>query len=90
LKRIEFAGTRVSAIRIKWAPDSKSVIYLAELNGRVAVLKHPLGGGSPKETASFDEGELSDFGYSTDGQFLAVTRGVWQHDVVLISDLNRY
>ncbi len=29
------------------------------------------------------------FNYSFDSQMLAVTRGSWQHDVVLISDLNR-
>ncbi len=39
--------------------------------------------------ATFDQEELFDFDYSADGQFLAVTRGGWKHDVVLISDLNR-
>ena len=42
---------------------------------------------SSQKTLEFED-EVFDFGYSSDGQLLAVTRGGWQHDVVLISDLN--
>lgn len=46
-------------------------------------------GGPTEQLALFDQDELFDFDYSPDGQLLAVTRGLWQHDVVLITDLNR-
>ena len=90
LKRIEFPGGSFSGNRIRWTPDGKALIYTANLGGPTAIIKQSLGGGRPKEIARFDERELSDFGYSIDGQFLAVTRGAWQHDIVLISDLNPY
>lgn len=71
-------------------PDGKALIYGVERNGVTALIKQSLDGGPPEEIAGFDEDELFDFGYSFDGRFLAVTRGGWQHDVVLISDLSRY
>ena len=90
LKRIEFPGGSFSGNRIRWTPDGKALIYTANLGRPTAIIKQSLGGGRPEEIARFDEGDLSDFGYSIDGQFLAVTRGVWQHDIVLISDLTPY
>jgi len=89
LKRIEFPGAFFTGTRIKWTPDGKTLLYAAVLDGPAAIFRQSLSGGPPEETASFDEDELSDFGYSVDGHFLAVTRGGWQHDIVLISDLNR-
>jgi hypothetical protein len=36
-----------------------------------------------------NEDDIFDFGYSPDGQQLAVTRGDWQFDVVLVNGLNQ-
>jgi Tol biopolymer transport system component len=89
LKRLEFRGTDLSGTRIKWIPDGKAVIYPTVLDGPTVILKQPLEGGVPEEITRFEDDELFDFGYSSDGQYLAVTRGSWQHDVVLINDLNK-
>ena len=75
---------------LRWSADGKALIYGVERNGMTALIKQPLNGSPPEEIMSFDEDELFDFGYSYDGQSLAVTRGGWQHDVVLIRDFNRY
>ena len=61
---------------------------MAEQNGPIAIVKQSVGGGPIEQVALFDQDELFDFDYSVDGQFLAVTRGGWEHDVVLITDLN--
>ncbi|HET9528727.1 MAG TPA: winged helix-turn-helix domain-containing protein [Blastocatellia bacterium] len=90
LKRIEFAGGGFRGFRLQWSADGKALIYGVERNGMTALIKQPLNGSPPEEIMSFDEDELFDFGYSYDGQSLAVTRGGWQHDVVLIRDFNRY
>ena len=89
LKRMEFSGGNFSRTRIRWTPDAKAVIYAAEPGGSTAIIKQALAGGPPEETVRFDEAGLDDFGYSLDGQFLAVTLDAWQNDIVLISDLNR-
>ena len=90
LKRIEFTRGGFSGSRMQCTPDGKALVYAAELGGAITINKQSLGGGPPEEITSFDQDELFDFGYSIDGQFFAVIRGAWKHDVVLISDLNRY
>jgi hypothetical protein len=49
-----------------------------------------LSGGPPEKIVALAEDSVFDFGYSYDGKLLAVTRGGWQHDIVLITDLNRH
>ena len=73
--------------RIQWTPDGKSLIYAGERNGARAIMKQGLNGDLSEETLDFGKDELFDFGYSPDGRSLAVTRGGWQHDIVLIQDL---
>ena len=58
-----------------------------EHDGATALIRQPIDGSEPRELMNFDEDELFDFGYSADGQSFAVTRGEWQHDIMLISDL---
>ena len=69
--------------------DGKVLVYGGERNGVRALMKQSLNGGLTEEPLNFDTEELFDFGYSADGR-LAVTRGGWQHDIVLISGLNQY
>jgi DNA-binding winged helix-turn-helix (wHTH) protein/Tol biopolymer transport system component len=87
LKRIDYSGNSLSGTRLEWTLDGKAVIYAVRPGRPTAIVRQSLDGGPPEEAASFEQDELFDFGYSTDGQFLAVTRGGWQHDIVLISDL---
>src|SRR5215813_15456571 len=89
MKEFEFAGGGLSGSRMQWTPDSKALIYAVERKGPTALMKQFLEGGPPQEIVDFGSDDLFDFGYSIDGKFLAVTRGVWQHDIVLINDLNR-
>ena len=51
------------------------------------MFRQPLSGGEPTLVMKFED-ELADFSYSQDGQSLAVARGGWQHDIVLIRDLS--
>lgn len=87
LKRIEVRAARLAGYRIKWTADGKALIYIAENDGTLNIMKQSLDGRPPEEVARFDQDDLFDFDYSSSGQF-AVTRGVWKWDVVLISDLN--
>jgi Tol biopolymer transport system component/DNA-binding winged helix-turn-helix (wHTH) protein len=94
LKRLDFTGGGFSGDRIQWTADGKSVLYASVLTGERAIgptviLRQSLDGGPPERLAEFDEGELFDFSYSPDGQYFAATRGEWQHDIVLISNVSR-
>jgi len=89
VKRIDFVGGGFSGTRIQWTADGKALLYAIERNGPTVLVKQKLDGGPPEEIMDFGADELFDFGYSPDGKFLAVTRGIWQHDVVFISDFGR-
>jgi len=87
IKRINFAGGGFSGIRIQWTPDGKALLYAVDRNGPTLLLKQKLDSeGPPQEIMDFGADSLFDFCYSPDGKLLAVTRGVWQHDIVLITD----
>jgi len=86
LKRIEV--DRLTGNRIEWTLDGKALIYVTEHERVLRIMKQSLDGMQPEELARFDQDELFDFDYSADGQ-LAVTRGTWQWDVVLITDLSQ-
>src|SRR6185503_4837491 len=89
VKRVEPGGWGFLGTRLKWTPEGAALRYAAERNGVRAIISQLVNGGAPEKLADFNEDILFDFGYSTDGRLLAVTRGGWQHDVVLISGLNR-
>ena len=86
LKRMTFTGSGFSKCGMEWTSDDKAIIYGAELAGRTILVKRPLDGSLAEEIMNFDGDELFDFGYSVDARLLAVTRGRWQHDIVLITD----
>jgi len=89
LQRIEFTRGGLSGYRIQWAPDGRSLIYVIEREGHQAIVRLSLANSMGQEIMEFFEGHIFDFGYSADGRSFAVTRGNWQHDVVLISDLGQ-
>jgi Tol biopolymer transport system component len=87
LKTFELAAQTFSSNRIQWTRDGKAIIYGTEDEGLTSILRQPLSGGQPTAVMKFED-ELADFSYSQDGQSLAVARGGWQHDIVLIRDLS--
>lgn len=87
LKTFDLAAPTFSSNRIQWTRDGKGVIYGTEHDGVTSIFKQPLSGGAPAVVMKFED-ELADFSYSQDGQSLAVARGGWQHDIVLIRDLS--
>jgi Tol biopolymer transport system component/DNA-binding winged helix-turn-helix (wHTH) protein len=87
LKTFDLAAPTFSSNRIQWTGDGKAVIYGTEHDGITSIFRQPLTGGKPALVMKFED-ELADFSYSQDGQSLAVARGGWQHDIVLIRDLS--
>jgi len=87
LKTFALAAANFSGNRIQWTRDGKALIYGTELDGVTSLFRQPLSGGAPTVVTKFED-ELADFSYSPDGQSLAVARGGWQQDIVLIRDLS--
>jgi Tol biopolymer transport system component/DNA-binding winged helix-turn-helix (wHTH) protein len=86
LRNLELAGWNS---RVQWTTDGKAILYVAYHDGIGRIVKQSLDGSPANEVMSFGEDEAFDFGCSFDGQSLAVTRGAWRHDIVLINDLQR-
>ena len=89
LKRMDFTRAGFSKSRMQWTPDNKALIYALESGGPTRLVRLPVDGSPAEEIMDLSGDELFDFGYSFDDRLFAVTRGGWQHDIVLISDLNR-
>lgn len=87
VKTIDVRESKPSGFRMQWTPDGKSLIYSIERRGQRAIIKQSVDGGPAQELLSISEDDLFDFGYAPDGLQLAVTRGRWQQDIVLIKDL---
>jgi Tol biopolymer transport system component len=87
LKTFDLAAPAFSSNRIEWTRDGTAVIYGTEHDGVTSIFRQSLSGGEPTVVTKFED-ELADFSYSPDGQSLAVARGSWQHDIVLLRDLN--
>jgi len=88
LKTFDLGGENFSGTRSEWTTDGRALVYPVDREGSAVLVEQPLDFGRMEDILKLDD-ELFDFRYSPDGKMLAVTRGGWQHDVVLISDFNR-
>jgi eukaryotic-like serine/threonine-protein kinase len=79
----------VKFIQYRWAPDSKSILYLDNNEGVTNVWSQAVDGGAPKQLTKFTADQIFSFDWSRDGKTLALSRGVVTTDVVLIKDKAR-
>jgi eukaryotic-like serine/threonine-protein kinase len=71
---------------VRWTPDGRALTYI---NGRGIVTNiwlQPVDGGQPRQLTDFNTDRILSFDWSRDGKWLAVSRGVVNNDVVLISN----
>ncbi|MFL6334245.1 MAG: protein kinase domain-containing protein [Pyrinomonadaceae bacterium] len=71
---------------VSWTPDGRALTYI---NGRGIVTNiwlQPVDGGQPRQLTDFNTDRILSFDWSHDGKWLAVSRGVVNNDVVLISN----
>lgn len=77
--------SRVAPPKIVWSGDGRSVVYYRNDANEVGNLwKQPLAGGEPQKLTNFTSHNIFDFSFSPDGKSLAIARGSWNHDAVLL------
>jgi Tol biopolymer transport system component/DNA-binding winged helix-turn-helix (wHTH) protein len=77
-----FIGTH----KILWTRDGQALIYTREKLDRIAnIWIQPLDSSLPKQITNYNSERIFDFGWSPDGAQLAVIRGSWKNEAVLIS-----
>jgi Tol biopolymer transport system component len=71
---------------INWTPDGHAVAYPVYRSGVSNIWAQPLDGGPSQQLTDFRDGIIFDFAWSRDGKQLALSRGMVNSDVVLISN----
>jgi len=85
VQRFDFASW---GLGLQWTSDSKALVFVVKSGTRAFFMKQSLEAGATEKIADLEAEGLYDFAYSSGNRFLAITRSVWQHDLVLISDIN--
>lgn len=70
----------------RWAPDGKGAAFANE-DDHKNLWEQPLDGGPIRALTHFDDAQILDFAWSPDGRRLALSRGKWWDDIILIKGL---
>jgi Tol biopolymer transport system component len=70
---------------LQWTPDGRAIAYIVTSNSVSNIWAQPLAGGEPKPLTDFKDQRIFNFAWSRDGKQLALSRGVVNSDVVLIT-----
>lgn len=71
---------------VKWTADGSGLTYIQDQSGVSNIWVQPLAGGAPKQLTDFKSDRITHFDWSRDGKQLALSRGIFTSDVVLISN----
>lgn len=71
--------------RVRWSPDGQSLQFIVKRDDVENIWQMPLDGGSPKQITNFTSDRIFGYDWSDDGKTLAVIRGAWTADMVLMS-----
>lgn len=88
LKRLTVPASPVGDRRtLRWVPAGGALSYVGTRSGVSNVWSVPLDGGAPRRLTDFRAELIFDFDWSPDGRSLALSRGNFTRDVVIINDL---
>ena len=73
---------------IRWTPDGRFLTYDDNPIGPAKLWMQPVDGGERKLLAEFPSDRIFGFDWSRDGKRLAVVRGLWSSNIVLLKDFN--
>jgi Tol biopolymer transport system component len=71
--------------QLRWTPDGRAVAFIRTSGGVSNLWGQPIDGGPPRQLTVFKEQRILNFAWSRDGKQLALSRGMVNSDVVLIS-----
>ena len=80
------AGSGFPLPALQWTPDGRALNYVVTRDGTSNIWRQPVGGGSPVQTTNFTTNRIFNFAFSPDGSQLALSRGTFNSDVVLIEN----
>jgi Tol biopolymer transport system component len=72
---------------VKWAPDGRALTYTELRVGVSNIWSKPIDGSPARQLTNFKSDRIFNHDWSSDGKRLALARGAWSSDVMLIRDL---
>lgn len=78
---------KADPVRIAWLNNSRTLIYITQIESKNLVWQQSLDEGQPHLIADLGGEEIGDFAVSPDGSTFGFIRGRWTHDAVLIMGL---
>jgi Tol biopolymer transport system component len=75
-----------SMIKLQWTADGQGIYFIALNKGVSNIWRQPVDGSAPMQVTDFKEGRIFNFAFSAKGSQLALSRGTFNSDVVLIEN----
>ncbi len=72
---------------VQWTADGRAINYITLRDGVSNIWRQPIDGGPPVKVTDFKTGGIFNFSYSRDGKRLALSRGTFERDVILLRDM---
>lgn len=69
---------------VQWTPDGQAIDYAVFNDNASNIWRQPLDGSQPFQVTNFNDQQIFNFAYSPDGKRLALSRGTYGRDVVLL------
>ncbi len=70
---------------VRWSPDSQSLQFIVKRGGVENIWQIPLNGDLQKQITNFTADRIFSYDWSDDGKAVAVIRGGWTSDMILLS-----
>lgn len=71
---------------LQWTADGRGIYFVALTNGVSNIWQQPIDGSAPVQVTDFKNGRIFNFAFSADGSQIALSRGTFNSDVVLIEN----
>lgn len=69
---------------VRFSPDGQSIVFIVRRENIDNLWSMPIDGGSPKQITNFTSDGIFGYDWSDDGKNLAIIRGAWTADMVLL------
>ena len=83
----DYADGKSTAVKIAWSPDSRTLLYVSNVDMKNTLWRLALDSGKTEFVADLGGDLIDDFSLAPDGNGFAFIRGKWLHDVVLVKGL---
>ncbi len=69
---------------VRFSPDSRAILFISTTEGVSNIWQQPIDGSPPQQVTNFRSDRIFSYDWSDNGKQLAVIRGAWTADMVLL------